>query len=138
MPGRAEVPDAHRASLEADPWARSLGVEYLEIRRGYCRVALTLAPHMLNFDGAPHGGVIFSLADVAFGTACNAEGAIEVALAMSVSFLSAPAPGTRLIAEGRQRAEGAEASFYGVEVRTEGGALVATLDCVAHPRRARN
>ena len=31
--------------IQDDQWAKSLGIEYLELRRGYCRVALTLQPH---------------------------------------------------------------------------------------------
>ena len=63
------------AALQREPWARELGVEYLEIGPGRCRVALTLKPSMLNHQGTPHGGVIFSLADVAFGAACNSRAA---------------------------------------------------------------
>ena len=42
------IPGELAARLREDPWARALGVEYLEIRRGYCRLALTLRPHMLE------------------------------------------------------------------------------------------
>src|SRR2546430_14300711 len=37
-------------------------------------VRLQLRSHMVNFQGHPHGRVIFSLADVAFGAACNSHG----------------------------------------------------------------
>lgn len=71
---RPSVPAALRAELQQEPWARALGVEYLALAPGYCRVALDLAPHMLNHQGAPHGGVVFSLADIALGAASNTEG----------------------------------------------------------------
>ena len=50
------VPAALQAELQQEPWARALGVEYLAVAPGYCRVALDLAPHMLNH---------LSLADIA-------------------------------------------------------------------------
>ena len=45
--------------IAADPYGRSLGIDLLELGPGHCRAALTLAPHMVNFHGSPHGGVIF-------------------------------------------------------------------------------
>jgi len=83
------IPGELAARLREDPWARALGVEYLEIRRGYCRLALTLRPHMLNFHGLPHGGVIFSVADIAFGAACNSSGGAAVALSMTIAYMTA-------------------------------------------------
>jgi acyl-CoA thioesterase len=126
------VPAALRAQVEAEPWARALGVEYLELAPGGCRVALTLQPHMVNHQGNPHGGVIFSLADIAFGAACNSHGVSAVALTMTVSFLAPAPPGARLIAEARERRQGRRAGFYDVTVRTESGEVVAALTSVAH------
>ena len=126
------IPTELRARIEDDPWARALGVVFEDLRRGYCRTSLTLEPRMVNFQGAPHGGVIFTLADIAFGAACNSHGATAVALSATVSYLAAVEPGARLIAEGREVRQGRRAGFYDVEVRAADGRLVAALHCVAH------
>ena len=126
------VPDALRAQIAADPWGRSLGVEILDLRPGYSRLTLTLQPHMVNFQGYPHGGVIFSLADTAFGAACNSHGRPAVALSVTIAFLAAVAPRSRLFAEAQQRKQGRQAGFYEVSVTSEDGTVVATLHCVAH------
>ncbi|OLC32254.1 MAG: hypothetical protein AUH81_16565 [Candidatus Rokubacteria bacterium 13_1_40CM_4_69_5] len=118
--------------IQDDPWTRALGIEYLELRRGYCRVALQLQPHMVNYQGAPHGGVIFSLADVAFGAACNSHGEPAVALSVTINYLAAVAPHVRLIAEARERKQGRRAGFYDIMVTDAAGTLVATVHCVAH------
>jgi acyl-CoA thioesterase len=123
--------------LQQDPWAQSLGVEYLELRRGYCRVALQLQPHMVNFQGTPHGGVIFSLADVAFSAACNSHGEPAVALTMTISYLARVPAGARLVAEAGQRRQGRRAGFYDVTVSGEDGGVVALVHCVAHRLGAR-
>lgn len=125
------VPAALRARIASDPWARTLGIEFLELRPGRCRVALTLAPHMVNFQGAPHGGVIFSLADVAFGAACNSHGEDAVALSVTISYLAAVAPGSRLVAEGREVKQGRRAGFYDITVTAEDGRVVAVAHCVS-------
>lgn len=126
------VPAELLRSLTDDPWARSLGVEYLEVRRGYCRAALRLAPHMVNHLGSPHGSVVFALADAAFGVACNSHGEPSVALSMTIGFLAAPRPGSRLTAECRERRQGRQAGFYEVNVTAEDGTPVAVLHCIAH------
>lgn len=115
-----------------DPWARSLGVEYLDVRPGYCRAALRLAPHMVNHLGSPNGSVVFALADAAFGVACNSHGAPAVALNVTIGFLAAARPGSRLTAECRERRQGRQAGFYEVTVTDDDGTLIAVLHCIAH------
>jgi acyl-CoA thioesterase len=121
-----------RARILDDPWARALGVEFLELGRGYCQAALRLAPHMINHQGTPHGGAIFLLADAAFSAACNSHGIPAVALSMTISYLSTATPGARLVAEARERRQGRRAGFYDVAVTDEEGRLVATVHCIAH------
>ncbi len=126
------IPTDVRARIEDDPWARSLGVEFLDVRKGYARLTLTLQPHMVNHQGYPHGAVIFALADAAFSAACNSHGPPAVALNVTISFLAAPKPGARLVAEGRERRQGRRAGFYDITVTSEDGTTVAFAHCVAH------
>jgi acyl-CoA thioesterase len=126
------IPPKLAQTIENDPWARSLGVEFVELKRGYCRVALQLQPHMVNFQGYPHGGIIFSLADVAFSAACNSHGEPAVALSMTIGYLAAARPDTRLVAESRERRQGRRAGFYDVTVTGADGTVVASVQCVAH------
>src|SRR2546428_13650095 len=84
-----------------DPWAHALGIEFLDLRRGHCRLRLQLRSHMVNFQGYPHGGVIFSLADVAFGAACNSHGEDAVALSGTLQYLAAVTPQAALVGEAR-------------------------------------
>ena len=121
-----------RARIQNDPWARALGIQYLDLRRGYCHVSLPLQRHMVNFQGYPHGGVIFTLADVAFGAACNSHGDDSVALNVTISYLAAVKPGSTLIAQGLERKQGKRAGFYEIAVSTEDGTPVALVHCVAH------
>src|SRR5439155_251681 len=115
---RAEL----RERIQQDPWAAALGIQYLDLRRGYGRVRLRLQPHMVNFQRYPHGSVIFTLADVAFGAACNSHGEAAVAPNGTIAFLDAVTPDATLIAEGREKKQGRRAGFYEIEVTTEGGA----------------
>ena len=108
-----------------DPFARFLGIELLELREGYSRVAMTVGEHMLNFHGIPHGGVIFSLADAAFAAASNSHGQTAVALNVSMNFLAAVPVGTRLYAEGTEESLSRRTALCRLAVTTADGTLVA-------------
>jgi len=58
----APIPSRARRRIENDPWAPALGIEFLDVRRGACRLRLQLRSHTLNFQGHPHGGVTGAVA----------------------------------------------------------------------------
>lgn len=118
--------------IRNDPWARTLGIEFADVRRGSCRLRLRLQAHMVNFQGVPHGGVIFTLADVAFGAACNSHGEPAVALSVTIDYLATVTPDATLVAEAREVKQGRRAGFYEVSVATEDGRPVAAAHCIAH------
>ncbi|MBI2204938.1 MAG: hotdog fold thioesterase [Candidatus Rokubacteria bacterium] len=121
------------ADIARDPWTRAIGIEYLTIARGYCKASLTLAPGMVNFQGRPHGGVIFTLADATFGAACNSHGVPAVALNVTISYIGGAEPGSRLVAEAREVRQGRRAGFYDVTVRdVDSDRVIAFAHCVAH------
>jgi acyl-CoA thioesterase len=125
-------PSAIEARIAADPYGRWLGIELRELRPGYCRAALTIEPHMVNFHGSPHGGIIFSLADFAFGGACNGHGEPAVALTVTIQFHAAARVGRRLVGEARETRQGKRAGFYETTVTdTADGTIVATCQAVS-------
>jgi acyl-CoA thioesterase len=128
--------DALRQQLYADPYARSLGIELLELGPGYCRAAMRLGPAMLNFQGSPHGGAIFSLADYAFSAACNSHGEPAVALSVTIQYLTAAAPDARLTAEAHEQRQGKRAGFYVMTVMDDAGVVIASCQAVAFRRGA--
>ena len=111
--------------IKEDPFARSLGIEVLELGAGYSRATMIVGEHMLNFCGIPHGGAIFTLADAAFAAAANSHGQVAVALNVSTSFLAAVPVGTRLYAEATEESLGRRTALYRLAVTAEDGTLVA-------------
>ncbi len=126
-----------RAHIEKDLFARALGIALVELREGYAKCAMTVRDDQTNFHGTAHGGAIFTLADAAFAAACNAYGQTAVALEMNISFLSAVAPGARLVAEAHEEAPGARIALYHLTVTDERGALIASLHATAYRKHTR-
>jgi len=113
------------AMFGRDRASQSTGMELLEVRPGYARIAFTIREDMLNGHDLAHGGFIFALADSAFAYACNARNDVNVALQCSISFASSARLGERLTATVRERVLGGRTGTYDGEVVREDGSVVA-------------
>jgi len=122
---------------ERDRFARSLGIELLELEPGRSRAGMTLTADMVNGLGLSHGAAIFALADFAFATACNSYGEAAVALSMDIHFLSSPEPGSRLEATAQQVSSGRRTGLYRMAVTNAQGELVAELHGMAYRKGTR-
>ncbi|MSP66797.1 MAG: hydroxyphenylacetyl-CoA thioesterase PaaI [Alphaproteobacteria bacterium] len=111
---------------------QALGMDLIEARRGHAEVRLTLAPTMLNANGVAHGGVIFTLADAAFGFACNSDGRPTVAAHAAISFVAAARPGEVLTATVTRQHRGRTTGVYDGRVTAGDGRLIALFRGHAH------
>jgi acyl-CoA thioesterase len=84
-----------------DPYARFLGIRVDRVEEGYASCSVTITDNMFNFLGVVHGGLIFTLADVAFSAAGNRDHSPSFALDVSGSFLKTAQLGDILVAEAR-------------------------------------
>jgi acyl-CoA thioesterase len=115
------------AMYARDRASQALGMALEEVRPGYARLSMTVRPDMLNGHGTCHGGIVFALADSAFAFACNSRDVLTVAAGCSVEFLAQVREGDALVAEARERFLEGRNGVYDVDVRREGGELVATF-----------
>lgn len=113
--------------IRSDPFATFLGADIEEIAPGYSRVSLTITPEMTNFHGLPHGGIIFSLGDIAFAAAGNGAGQTAVALNVNITFLQAAKVGDRLVAEAQEIHAGGRTGLFEISVKNQ-----ETGDLIAH------
>jgi acyl-CoA thioesterase len=85
--------------LSQDAFSQWLGIQILESKVGYCKVAMTIRKDMLNSMNYAHGGISYSLADTAFGFAANTHGKYAVSIETSINHIEALEEGDYLIAE---------------------------------------
>jgi len=101
---------------EKDTFAHKLGIEIIEAKDGRSHVTMMMDDTTANAIGNVHGGAIFSLADLAFATACNSEGILSVAIESSIQYL-APCPSQgRLDAIGEKTGETRRLGFYRITI----------------------
>jgi acyl-CoA thioesterase len=103
--------------LREDPYAKYLGIEVERVDKGYARCSLTVTGDMINFLGLLHGGLVFSLADVAFSAASNSDYSPSYALDVSGSFLRSAKVGDTLTSEARLVHTTRRTGIYRMEVR---------------------
>ena len=112
--------------LTADPLAAHLGITLEQVRPGYARAAMTVAPHLLNTVGTAHGGATMALLDVVHAAVSNSHGTVAVAQDVHTEFLAAGRAGDRLVAEGTEVHRSSRTAVYRIDARAQDGRLVAT------------
>jgi acyl-CoA thioesterase len=110
-----------------DPYIKYLGISVDKIEKGYCLCSIVITHDMLNFLGFVHGGLIFSLADVAFSVASNNDHLPSYALDVSGSFLKTANVGDTVIAEARVIHTTKRTGIYRMEV-FKNNELIATFN----------
>lgn len=125
-----DYPNQHVADMvSADRTARWLGAGAVDVTDGGAVVELTVAEHMCNGHGTCHGGVLFTLADIAFSYACNSGGLLNVAAAADIQYVAPAHVGQRLRATATERmryGKGGKSGLYDIPVTdVETGELVA-------------
>lgn len=113
--------------LEADAYARSLGVELVSVSDTEIVIEMVVRPEHLNFLELGHGGMVFSLADCAFSLGSNAAGDRAVAIDTHLVLTAASRLGDHLRASVHEVSRGRTLGTYRVDVTREDGRKVAAF-----------
>jgi acyl-CoA thioesterase len=109
-----------------NPFWALLGMELLEIKKGWAIVRLPIEEKLTNAIGLVHGGAIFSAADSAVGMALvgmtNRNENIST-LEMKINYMK-PVKGREITAEARIIHRGSQTAIGDVEVRDEDRNLI--------------
>ena len=127
---RVVVTDWTPENFSFGPFSGPLGAELLR-EDGRPVVALQIRPDHFNKANVTHGGVIFTLGDVAMGLALylsdNPEKDTFLSTDIQIRFLR-PVTEGRLLARGKIDARTRSTRVTSCEVSTEDGAVVALLN----------
>ena len=129
----SKVREAIFEAVETEPFAQGLGLQLIELELGHSVVEMTYDPKFMdNIYQRAHGGAIFALIDEAFETVCQADGTIAVALNVNVTYVSSPAPGTRIRATATEISRTKRTANYDIKVTDSIGGLIATCQALAY------
>ena len=119
-----------KKQFERDNYAKSLGIVLDKLTDDTIQMHMLLREDMLNMYERPHGGIIYSLADVAFAVLGNNKNNLSVGLDCSITYHASPDPGTVLVVEGEilSNSRRTAAFLFNVYMEKEGTrTLVATM-----------
>lgn len=117
--------------IENDKFAKSVGIELLEVSLGYAKAKMEIKDTHHNSINTVHGGAIFTLADFTFAVAANTHNKTSVALNVNISFLKAISEGV-LIAEAQEISVNPKIATYKILVSNDLGELIATFEGMAY------
>ena len=109
-----------------NPYAQSHGIYLEELRPGFAKVVKTVQPEDLNPLNVPHGGVYFTMADNACGSAMAAYGYMAVTLNASYNFFKSARLGDALTAEAHELRHGKTVSTFEARITGPDGTLLGT------------
>jgi acyl-CoA thioesterase len=118
--------------VKEEPFARKLDLELVELDDGYSVVEMTFTEDVENIFGMAHGGAIFGLIDEAFETAGNSHGTVAVALNMNITYMAAPAPGSRLRAVAKELNLTRRTATYDIKVSDQKQTLIASCQALVY------
>lgn len=140
--GAANVNDQHDPEYWArkiewmnrsDPHVQALGIFVADWGAGYARLGLRIRAEHLNFAATCHGGVLFSLADTAFGVAANLhQEGWATGINTYMVFASSAHQGDVVYAEAREMCRSRRLATYRVEVAREPDELLCVFTGTAY------
>lgn len=112
--------------VEKDRFMHHVGIEMQVVSKEYTKVKMDLKTEHLNGNGFAHGGVIFTLADIAFGAAANEglEDGFVVTMNSHIDYLR-PGAISPLYAEAKLIRAGRNIMNYEINVLDANGQILA-------------
>jgi LAO/AO transport system kinase len=123
----AKAAAAIQRLIARDRYVQSLGIRCVDAGSGHATVTLTVGEAHLNFNGTCHGGVIFALADTAFGLASNSHGLIAAGIDAHITYHVAAQAGDTLTATAVEVSRTRKLGVYRVDLARGDGALISSF-----------
>lgn len=128
------------SSVESHPLHRMMGVETIESADGNATIAFTVGDMSVNARGAFHGGVAYTICDMACYSALLgllAEGENAATHDIHVSMMRAAMRGDRIVTTGKVIKRGRNVAFMEAEMRC-GDELIARATVTKSILRQKN
>ena len=113
--------------MAQDNTSRALGMRLTHIGPGVAHIDMTVRADMLNGNATCHGGMITTLADSAFGFACNSYNELTVASGFSVDLVAPARLGDVLTARCEEVSKAGRTGVYDATVTNQRNERVAVF-----------
>lgn len=111
----------------SDRFAKSIGAQLVEVREGYARAELTVGENHLNGAGVCQGGVMYTLADLAFAGVCNSHGTLTLGVNNAITFIKSGQLGETLTAEAVEVVNHHKLPYCDIKVKNDKGEILCSM-----------
>lgn len=115
-----------------DKFAAGIGAQLTAIREGYAKAELTVEERHLNGADVCQGGVMYTLADLAFAGVANSRGILTLGISNTITFLKSAKLGDRLTAECTELLDHRKLPYCDIKVTNQDGDLLAMVTGLAY------
>ena len=115
-----------------DRFANGIGARLTEIDKGFARAELTVEERHLNGGGVCQGGVMYTLADLAFAAVANSGGILTLGISNTITFLQSAQLGDHLIAECKATFDHHKLPYCDIHISNQDGKLVCVMTGLAY------
>lgn len=123
--------DMLKKYFSRDAFAALCGIEIIQTGPGFAKTRLCVDKRHLNSQNIAHGGLLFTLADMAFGAAGLTRGKSAVGITTTMSFMKAGKTDV-LYAEAREISRSRRLATYTVHVKDSSGDVIALFQGTAY------
>jgi acyl-CoA thioesterase len=118
-----------------DRFAASIGAQLTTIREGYAKAELTVEERHLNGANVCQGGVMYTLADLAFAGVANCHGILTLGISNAITFLKSAKLGDHLTAECTEVLDHQKLPYCDIRVTNQNGEILAMVTGLAYRMR---
>lgn len=118
-----------------DRFAASIGAQLTTIREGYAKAELTVEERHLNGANVCQGGVMYTLADLAFAGVANCHGILTLGISNTITFLKSAKLGDHLTAECTEVLDHQKLPYCDIRVTNQNGEILAMVTGLAYRMR---
>lgn len=115
-----------------DRFAKSIGARLVEVSEGYARAELTVTEHHLNGAGVCQGGVIYTLADLAFAAVANCRGILSLGISNTITFVKSAKLGETIKAECIEQVNHHRLPYCDIKISNQQGEVIAIMTGLAY------
>jgi len=111
--------------MENDSYSKWLGIELVDIKKGYCKLKMHVTQEMTNGFFIAHGGICYSLADSALAFASNSNGNKALSVETSISHTKKVNKDDTLTAETQELSITNKTGLYSITISNQNNIEVA-------------
>ncbi len=118
--------------MENDAFSQWLGIQVEEVKKGFCKLQMTVSKQMLNGFHIAHGGISYALSDSALAFAANSYGFKCVSVETSISHIKPVYENDMLTAVASEKSRTNKIGIYEVEVFNQNREKVALFKGIVY------